>query len=179
MVIAFGRLLDMKRWTRGRRAWIAFLCWVIPQIACFIWIGIEYSKFGTAKGLGLDYGKDSRKWAEAYLPYLIIFITGYWTQLSLYWMLGCLSTNMESSSRVGGLFRAFETAGQAVSYGINSSAGDPRIPFYVNCAVLVLAIPCMTLLIRLVSASGAEEDAAREQAKVAQGVAELDGKRVE
>lgn len=179
MVIAFGRLLDMKRWTRGRRAWIAFLCWVIPQIAGFIWIGIEYSKFGTAKGLGLDYEKDTRRWAEAYLPYLIIFITGYWTQLSLYWMLGCLSTNMESSSRVGGLFRAFETAGQAVSYGINSSASDPRAPLYANCGVLALTIPCMILLIRLVATSGVEEDAAREQAKVIDGFAEIDGKRVD
>ncbi|KAI5366416.1 Putative major facilitator superfamily, MFS transporter superfamily [Septoria linicola] len=155
MVIAYGRLLDMKRWSRGRRAWLAFIFWVVPQIACFIWVGIEYSKFGTSS-TGLDYGKDTRRWAEAYLPYLLIFITGYWTQLSLYWMLGCLSTNMEGSSRVGGLFRAFETAGQAVSYGINSAAGvDPRAPLYVNCGVLVLTIPCMVLMIRMVSVSGA------------------------
>ncbi|CAK1363966.1 UNC93-like protein 1 [Cercospora beticola] len=175
LVIAYGRLLDMKHWTRGRRAWIAFLCWVIPQIACFIWIGIEYSKFGTSSDVGLDYEKHTSRWAQAYLPYLIIFITGYWTQLSLYWMLGCLSPNVESSSRVGGLFRAFETAGQAVSYGINSaSKTDPRRPFYANCGVLALTIPCMIMLIKLVSVSKDYEEAEIQPIKV---VEEPAGKR--
>lgn len=73
-------------------------------------------------------------------------------------MLGCLSTDVQSSARSGGLFRAFETAGQAVSYGINSaSTADRRIPFYVNCGTLVLAIPCMIMLIRMVAESTGEE----------------------
>ncbi|KXS95918.1 hypothetical protein AC578_5207 [Pseudocercospora eumusae] len=149
LVIAYGRLLDMKHWTRRRRAWTAFLMWCLPHIICFIWIGIEYKKFGNGKA-ALDYGLDRRRWAEAYLPYLIIFVTGYWTQLSLYWILGELSTDVEGSARIGGLFRAFETSGQAVSYGINSIAGT-HFPFYINAALLVLVIPCMVLLINLVS----------------------------
>lgn len=112
----------MKRWSRGRRAWIAFLFWVIPQIACFIWIGIEYGRYGQ-RTVALDYETEPRRWAEAYLPYLIIFVTGYWTQLCLYWCLGCLATDMQSSSRTGGLFRAFETAGQVRSD--MNSAGTP------------------------------------------------------
>lgn len=150
MVLVYGRFLDLKKRSQARRAWIAFVLWLVPQVACFIWIGIEYSKFGTQEA-ALDYLLDGRRWAEAYLPYLIIFTTGYWTQLSLYWILGTFSTDVKSSARTGGLFRAFETAGQAVSYAINSNYGsDPRIPFYVNCAVLVLAIPCMVFLIRMV-----------------------------
>lgn len=73
-------------------------------------------------------------------------------------MLGCLSTDVQTSARSGGLFRAFETAGQAVSYGINSaSKSDRRIPFYVNCGALVLAVPCMIMLIRMVAESTGEE----------------------
>lgn len=80
-----------------------------------------------------------------------MFSTGYWTQLSLYWILGTFSTDVGSSSRSGGLFRAFETAGQAVSYALNSKTGaDPRIPFYINAAILVVTVPCMVFLIRLV-----------------------------
>lgn len=90
-------------------------------------------------------------------------------------MLGCLSPNVESSSRVGGLFRAFETAGQAVSYGINSaSKTDPRRPFYANCGVLALTIPCMIMLIRLVSVSKDYEEAEVQPIKV---VEESAGKR--
>ncbi|KAH8660302.1 membrane protein [Xylariales sp. PMI_506] len=162
VVIGYGKLMDMTRWSQPTRAKIGFTLWVVPQVACFIWIGIEYSKFGTGT-YALDYLLESRRWAEAYIPYLIIFVTGYWTQLCLYWILGTFSTDAGSSSRTGGLFRAFETAGQAVSYAINSTTGaDPRIPFYVNCAVLALAIPCMIFLIKLVPEAPDSTDALRQ-----------------
>lgn len=74
----------------------------------------------------------------------------------MYWILGELSTDVEGSARIGGLFRAFETAGQAVSYGINSIAGT-HFPFYINAALLVLVMPCMVLLIRMVSAADVAE----------------------
>lgn len=102
---------------------------------------------------------------------MIIFVTGYWCQLSLYWILGTFSTDVRASSRTGGLFRAFETAGQVVAYGINSnSSSDPRIPFYVNCAVLILAIPCMTFLIRLIPEKPSNVDLDTGQTEVIEGV---------
>ncbi|KAH6886962.1 major facilitator superfamily transporter [Thelonectria olida] len=174
MVIAFGRLLDTSRWSQARRAWISFAFWVIPQAACFIWIGIEYSKFGTSTA-ALDYEQGKRRWAEAYLPYLIMFSTGYWTQLSLYWILGTFSTDVGSSSRTGGLFRAFETAGQAVSYAINSnSTADPRIPFYVNASLLFLVIPSMVFLIRMVPEAPAEIDLDAGEVAIIDGVRKVD-----
>lgn len=118
--------------------------------ACFVWIGIEYHKFGTSIQ-ALDFETHGRQWAEAYLPYLLIFTTGYWAQLSLYWILGTFTQNVNSTARTSGLFRAFTTFGMAVSYGINSNEDqDPRRAFYVNCALMVLVIPCMAMLIRLV-----------------------------
>lgn len=83
------------------------------------------------------------------MPYLVIFVTGYWTQLTLYWILSTLSDEVEVASRAGGVFRAFETAGQAVAYGLSSASHiNHVIPLYFNCAVLVLTIPSMALLIR-------------------------------
>lgn len=77
----------------------------------------------------------------------------------MYWILGTFSTDVGSSSRSGGVFRAFETAGQAVSYAINSTTGaDPRIPFYINAGILVVVIPCMVYLIRLVPEAPASTD---------------------
>lgn len=94
-------------------------------------------------------------------------------------MLGCLSTDVQSSARIGGLFRAFETAGQAVSYGINSASdADRRIPFYVNCGALGLAIPCMIMLIRMVAKSTGVE-AASPAVEVVDDETGLDHKRVD
>ncbi|KAH8759174.1 membrane protein [Hyaloscypha finlandica] len=143
MVMLYGKLLDVKRWSQMQRACIAFALWVIPQIGGFIWVGIEYHKFGRVK-FALDYG---------------LFTTGYLCQLSLYWILGTFSTDVKANARTGGLFRAFETLGQATSYGINSrTGGDPRTAFYVNCALLALTIPCMAFLILLVPEAPAHYD---------------------
>lgn len=54
MVLIYGKVLDMKHLSQQKRGWMAFLIWLIPQAGCFIWIGIEYSKFGTSKA-ALDY----------------------------------------------------------------------------------------------------------------------------
>ncbi|RBR10207.1 uncharacterized protein FIESC28_09593 [Fusarium coffeatum] len=175
MVIAYGKLLDTAHWSQKKRAWIAFAFWAIPQAACFIWIGIEYSKFGGGATDALDYKLHTKRWVEAYLPYLIMFSTGYWCQLSIYWILGTFSTDVGSSSRTGGLFRAFETAGQAVSYAINSKTGsDARIPFYVNAGLLLLTIPSMVFLIRLVPEAPASTDIDVEP--VTHGVQDSDNK---
>ncbi|EGU86378.1 hypothetical protein FOXB_03102 [Fusarium oxysporum f. sp. conglutinans Fo5176] len=175
-VMAYGKLLDRTRWSQTKRAWISFACWLIPQAACFIWIGIEYAKLGRRKlENALDYETNTRRCAEAYLPYLIMQSTSYVCQLSLYWILGTFSTNAGSSARSGGLLRAFETAGQTVSYAINSHSGsDARIPFYVHAAILCLTVPCMVFLIRLVPEAPAATDIDAEP--VIEGV--LDNKQV-
>ncbi|UPX15712.1 uncharacterized protein EKO05_0006152 [Ascochyta rabiei] len=145
-VILFGKLLDSQRWSQRRRAWVAFLAWIMPQMGCFIWVAIEYHQLGSNSTL--DYKLQTTRWSKAWIPYLIIFVTGYWTQLTLYWVLGTFSNEVEAASRAGGVFRAFEVIGQAVSYGLSSSSTiGPEIPLYVNCAVLVLVIPSMVLLI--------------------------------
>ncbi|KAL7757238.1 hypothetical protein ACKLNR_011765 [Fusarium oxysporum f. sp. zingiberi] len=160
MVMVYGKVLDRTRWSQAKRAWISFACWLVPQTACFIWIGIEYSKFGGGKlESALDYETNTRRWAEAYLPYLIMQSTSYVCQLSLYWILGTFSTDAGSSARSGGLLRAFETAGQTVSYALNSHSGsDARIPFYVHAVILCLTVPCMVFLIRLVPEAPAATD---------------------
>ncbi|WWC64898.1 uncharacterized protein I303_107512 [Kwoniella dejecticola CBS 10117] len=157
MVMIYGMMLDNKKMTQRKKAWIALGLWAIPQAACLIWTGIEYGKFGS-KDVALDYAIDKQRWAEAYLPYFIFFTTGYWTQLSLYWILGTFSSDVKSSSRTGGLFRAFETAGQAVSYAINSNSSDPKVPVYVLCALWAITMPCMVGLIRLVPEKPASVD---------------------
>lgn len=150
-VIAYGRLLlDLKQFSQRKRAKIAALFWVVPQMVCLLWISFEYSKFDGGFPI-LDYNLNLRKWIEAYLPSLLMFITGCFTQLSLYWIIGTLSNTMSTNSQLGGLFRAFETAGMAVSYAMNSSSEQGvRKSFHLNIFLLILTIPCMVKIIQLV-----------------------------
>jgi hypothetical protein len=47
----------------------------------------------------------------------------------MYWCLGCFSTDTAANARSGGLFRSFETMGQAISYGVNSTTGNKLSAF--------------------------------------------------
>jgi hypothetical protein len=49
----FGKLLDTRWCAQRRRAWVGFLAWLLPQIGCFIWLGIEYHRYGSK--VALDY----------------------------------------------------------------------------------------------------------------------------
>jgi hypothetical protein len=114
-----------------------------------------------------NFKSDTGKWSKAYVPYLIIFVTSYWTQLTIYWILGTFTNAMKDASRAGGVFRAFETAGQAVSYGLSSASNvDPAVPLYANCAILVLAIPSMVMLIGRMPKVPLSIDSAEEICKV-------------
>lgn len=52
-VIIFGKLLDLTRWQQRTRAWAAMAVWGIPQLACFIWIALEYHYL--PQKIALDY----------------------------------------------------------------------------------------------------------------------------
>ena len=84
-------------------------------------------------------------------------------QMSVYWVLGTFSTDVKSSARTGGLFRSFETLGQAISYGINANTGDKRVPFYCLCAIYCLALPSMCLLTRMIPDTPSDHDDVAEQ----------------
>jgi hypothetical protein len=103
--------------------------------------------------------RESGRWALAYIPFLIISSTNYLTQLSIYYVLGCFSTDIMANSRTGGLFRAFETMGQVTSFALNASPSvDSRTPVYVQCALLLLSIPSMIMIIRMIPETAADKD---------------------
>ncbi|KAI9637141.1 major facilitator superfamily domain-containing protein [Dioszegia hungarica] len=158
LVVAYGKLiLDRTSWSQKKRAWVCVAAWVIPQGAAFVWVSIQIAKQQTPL-IAYDYGIHGARWAEAYMPYAIMLITSYWCQLSIYWILGTFSTDVKSASRTGGLFRAFETAGQAISYGINATAANKNVPMWVNIAVFVVTLPALYFLIRLVPEKPLEHD---------------------
>jgi len=52
-VVLFGKLLDNQRCSQRCRAWIAFLAWLIPNIACYIRVAIGSHQLGPKTAL--DY----------------------------------------------------------------------------------------------------------------------------
>lgn len=156
--LLYGRMLDLRKVSQKRRAWIGLIIWAVCQGVSLIWAGAIYAHYGERK-VAIDYKLHPGSFVVAWFPYLIMLSTSYIVQMHIYWVLGTFSTNLGANTRTGGLFRAFETAGQAVSYGINSHAGsDIRTPFYVNCATFVIAVASMSFLCKLVPEHAATYD---------------------
>ncbi|KAK4689638.1 hypothetical protein P7C73_g465, partial [Tremellales sp. Uapishka_1] len=173
LCMGYGYVIDNKLMSQRKRAWMGFAFWAIPQLAVFVWTAILYKQFQTNNLVGIDYSTDTANWFRCFIPYYIIQTTGYATQLYMYWLLGCFSSDVKSSARTGGLFRCFETAGQAISHGINSRTSDKRIPLYVNIAVFAIMVPTLSWLIQMVPDVPANvDDVVEEEAKA---VSEVQG----
>lgn len=68
-------------------------------------------------------------------------------QTYIYWLISCFSDDVTANARNGGVFRAIEAAGQAVSYGLNSKVQRVIISIGINFALCLLAIPgCIAVI---------------------------------
>jgi hypothetical protein len=56
MVILYGIALDNGKMSQKKRAWMAFLLWLIPQTAGWCWIVYNDSQFYKHGHHALDYG---------------------------------------------------------------------------------------------------------------------------
>lgn len=63
------------------------------------------------------------------------------SQTLVYWVLGQFASDVSTNARTGGVFRSWETVGQAVSYGINSKVANQFIPFGVYVGLFAVAMP--------------------------------------
>lgn len=69
------------------------------------------------------------------------------SQTLVYWVLGQFASDVSTNARTGGIFRSWETVGQAVSYGINSHTASQFIPFGIYFGLFVVAMPLFYMVL--------------------------------
>ncbi|CAI0647663.1 unnamed protein product [Colletotrichum noveboracense] len=110
----FGMILDMKSVGPRRKGIIAYWVWTIPTLGMLVWVMevVRQPAEGSSFGLTL-----------------------------VYWVLGQFASDVSTNARTGGVFRSWETVGQAISYGINSHVASQFIPFGIYFGIFVVAMP--------------------------------------
>lgn len=147
--LLYGKFLDIKRFTQKQRAWYGLVVWAVPQAIGLVWLCIMWNlKYPT--NVALDYGANPGAWAAAYFPFLIVFTTSFWVQIYLYWILSTFSTDVKAASRTGGLFRAWETAGQTTAYAVCAKSYRGRYMTYVNIALMLASLVVLPFLLKLI-----------------------------
>ncbi|WVQ64520.1 uncharacterized protein L199_002687 [Kwoniella botswanensis] len=132
--LLFGRFLDSKRISQKVKIWLGMTLVLVPQLASFIWVGIEWNKYPNTVALDYDLSRST-----AYLGQLLMHCFGFCFQVYLYWNLATFSNVLKAASRIGGTFRAFECAGQATSFGLVSKYPRALRTFYFNASLSVPA----------------------------------------
>lgn len=74
------------------------------------------------------------------------------SQTLLYWMLGQFASDVTTNARTGGVFRSWETVGQAVSYGINAHASNKFVPFGIYMGLFAIGTPLFYMVLSEVPA---------------------------
>ena len=69
------------------------------------------------------------------------------SQTLVYWILGQFASDVATNARTGGVFRSWETVGQAISYGINAKASNKYIPFGVYTGLFGISVPLLYLVV--------------------------------
>ncbi|WVQ97276.1 hypothetical protein IAU59_004387 [Kwoniella sp. CBS 9459] len=145
----FGYILDQQR--RGPRAkgMAAYIVYIGVAHVMVVW-GFNMIAWFKRQNpdLRLDFHNDSARWFAAYAPSWMYFVFSYVGQIYVYWILGQFASNVTSNARTGGVYRSWETVGQAVSYGMYSQVKNEYVPIGVLPALTVACAPGLWMIVK-------------------------------
>ncbi|PRQ71064.1 hypothetical protein AAT19DRAFT_10604 [Rhodotorula toruloides] len=156
----FGILIDLKRFRRKSRAWVALV--VLLAFHCAVWgSGYRYQKdyYRTPDGASvprIDL-RDAGYGGRAAL-YVFMGILDAITQNYAYWLMGAIFNQPASLARLVGVYKAIQSAGAAGAFAMDSAEtaymSELAATWAVCVAGLVFCIP--VLLFRLKDHTGDE-----------------------
>lgn len=124
-----GFLLDNHKWSLNGRARYAFLSIYAMQFAWWGWS--IYTTFEYSKSTPTHDWSEGSVWSSGFAMLLMLQIGFNLMYEFTYWIVGATSDQPGEVVRLAGVIRSVESAGQAVSYGINSTSW----PYYAVCSL--------------------------------------------
>ncbi|TIB82179.1 hypothetical protein E3Q22_00529 [Wallemia mellicola] len=148
-----GFLLDMQSLNQRYRAYLGFIVVCSCCIGTYIWTLVVLSDLTRTPNVSIDWS--SSDYPRSFLPYFFIQSAGPMQQSFCYWLISSFGSDVQSNTRMGGVFRAIEAAGQAVSYGLMSADNVPLwAGFGANFGLLLVSVFPMVFTLRSVPKEG-------------------------
>ncbi|WVR06120.1 hypothetical protein IAU60_003150 [Kwoniella sp. DSM 27419] len=120
------------------------------------------------------YILDQKRWGprtKAKMAYVVYMGASlYMGQIYIYWVLGQFASDVNSNARVGGVYRSWETVGQAISYGMDSHVKNEYIPIAVLLALTVVVAPGLWLVVQEIPEKSKDVVVADEHGMVVEAV---------
>ncbi|TBU33636.1 major facilitator superfamily domain-containing protein [Dichomitus squalens] len=142
-----GYLLDRTSWSKKSRARWSFVIilglqggwWIYSQIIQQIYVRDHPTLDWTSPGFG-----------RGFVLYLLITVGFQMNYLYMFWVVGSLVEHPRDIIRIAALLRGTESAAQAVSYGINSTALALNAASAINFGLWGLALVPGWLVVRTI-----------------------------
>lgn len=130
---ALGFFLDWRRLTLNSRAIIAFVLIYAFELSLYIYAMVVNKQYESrAKSPVLDWADDG--FGRGVCVYILMLVGFNLMYDYLYWLIGTVNRDGGDIIRLSAVVRGVESAGQAISYGINS-INQSRFPLSGAVAV--------------------------------------------
>lgn len=137
-----GLILDNKRITRRKRGIIGLTLTCIIVIATWIG-GIFFQRTFTINSKPPNVDWTSSKFGGPFVLYFMYGVSDAMWQSWCYWVMGTLSNESYKLARCAGFYKAFQSAGSAISFGV-SSVGVPYMnQLGANFGMMLFSMPFM------------------------------------
>ncbi|KDO24145.1 hypothetical protein SPRG_10572 [Saprolegnia parasitica CBS 223.65] len=144
----FGtKLLDVDDWSRAKRARVGLF--VLTALCVLTWAlgaGLQSTYTRTSTQELIDFTD-----AKAAFPMVVYLLYGFLDatfQTYVYWMIGALTNDASELARIVGLYKAFQSAGGAISWKVDVAGSGLMLQLGLNWGLMLLALLCMVLVAR-------------------------------
>ncbi|KAK1236418.1 hypothetical protein PQX77_000358 [Marasmius sp. AFHP31] len=145
-----GYFLDYQGLSVKQRARWSFIGVMVFNLALWLWAAIitkELHDRGTEVLIDWTSGGI---FSRTFSLFVIFDAATMMTQTAMFWIIGKMSDDFAVLSYMTGTFRAVESAGQAVAFGIKSTDSSDWISIGMNIGFIVLSLPFAWVVIRKV-----------------------------
>ncbi|OQS01004.1 UNC93-like protein [Achlya hypogyna] len=144
----FGsKLMDVEAWPRTKRAKVGLS--LLSALCLLTW--------GLGAGLQSTYSRDSTQelidftQTRAIFPMIVYLLYGFLDaafQTYVYWTIGALTNDAAELARIVGLYKAFQSAGGAVSWKIDVAGAGFMLQLGINWGLMLLSIVSLIFVAR-------------------------------
>ncbi|KAI8582091.1 hypothetical protein K450DRAFT_228981, partial [Umbelopsis ramanniana AG] len=152
--IMLGFLLDYKGLPRRTRGLLGL--GVTAAVSMAVWAGGLAFQLTFDRSFSTPINWNTPGFGGPFFLYLMYGFTDALYQSYLYWLMGAMSNDSNTLARYAGFYKAVQSAGGAISFGIDAVHTDLVIELAICWALVAISLPLIFLVARQVNNTNVE-----------------------
>ncbi|ORX58183.1 MFS general substrate transporter [Hesseltinella vesiculosa] len=159
--LAIGYFLDYQGLSRRARALMAL--GVMALILLAVWIGAFVFQLTFDNNFDQPIHWTSPGFGGPFVLYMLFGFSDALYQTYIYWVMGSMSNSTEVLARYAGFYKALQSAGAAVSFGIDAVNIPLKWECLVSWLLVMVSFPLMAMVANKVPETAVEPELPRDK----------------